>query len=83
MLFQFPYGRTAFAGNAVAPAAKKHKVFISFCHKDQRYKDALAAWGKGATSSLTSPSISAIYPTIGATNKFAFRSEMIICRILR
>ena len=46
MLFQVPYGRTAFAGKAVAPAVKKHKVFISFCHNDQRYKDALAAWGE-------------------------------------
>ena len=46
MLFQFPYGRTAFAGDAVAPAVGKHKVFISFYHKDQRYKDALVAWGE-------------------------------------
>lgn len=46
MRLQFPYGRNAFAGNAVASAVKKHKVFISFCHNDQRYKDALAAWGE-------------------------------------
>ena len=45
MPLQFPYGRTAFVGNAVAPAVGKHKVFISYCHDDQRYKDALVAWG--------------------------------------
>lgn len=35
-----------FAKRVAWQAASRHKVFISFCHKDQRYKDALATLGK-------------------------------------
>ena len=42
----FPPGSGLFATGMASQAASRHKVFISFCHKDQRYKDALVMLGK-------------------------------------
>lgn len=42
----FPPGSGLFATGMLQQVASKHKVFISFCHKDQQYKDELVALGK-------------------------------------
>ena len=42
----FSPGLGLFATRMLQQAASRHKVFISFCHKDQQYKEELAALGK-------------------------------------
>lgn len=42
----FSPGLGLFATGMLQQAASRHKVFISFCHKDQRYKDALVTLGQ-------------------------------------
>ena len=42
----FSPGLGLFATRMLQQAASRHKVFISFCHKDQQYKQKLAALGK-------------------------------------